>query len=185
MNAVCVYCGSGHGTRGAYADQARALGAAIAGRGLRLVYGGARVGLMGVVADAALAAGGEVEGVIPDRLADRELAHTGLTRLHRVDSMLQRKELMAERSDAFIALPGGIGTLDELFETLTWTQLGIHHKPSGLLDVEGYWDPLRAMLDRQVEEGFLRRPWRELLAVSDSAGALLDALATMDVGEGA
>ena len=177
MKAVCVYCGSGVGARPAYATCARALGEATAGRGLRLVYGGARVGLMGLVADAALAAGGEVEGVIPRRLVDRELAHPGLTRLHVVDTMLERKKLMAELSDAFIALPGGIGTLDELFETMTWTQLGIHLKPSGLLDVEGYWSPLIAMLDRQVEEGFLRRPWQELLAVSDSAGALLDTLA--------
>ena len=176
MNAVCVYCGSGHGTRSAYGDQARALGAAAARRGLRVVYGGANVGLMGVLADATLAAGGEVEGVIPRRLADRELAHTGITRLHLVDTMLQRKEQMAELADAFIALPGGIGTLDELFETMTWTQLGIHHKPSGLLDVEGYWSPLVAMLDRQVEEGFLRRPWQELLSVTDSAEALLDTL---------
>jgi len=177
MNAVCVYCGSGLGNRAAYADAARALGAAAARRGIRIVYGGASVGLMGALADAALAAGGEVEGVIPRRLVDRELAHAGLTRLQVVDTMLERKERMAALADAFVALPGGIGTLDELFENMTWTQLGIHAKPSGVLDVDGYWAPLLALLDRQVEEGFLRRPWRELLRVADDAGALLDALA--------
>ena len=177
MESVCVYCGSGNGRRPAYAHAARALGTVAAERSLRVVYGGASVGLMGALADAALAAGGEVEGVIPRRLVDRELAHPGLTRLHVVDGMLERKELMAERSDAFIALPGGIGTLDELFETLTWTQLGIHLKPSGLLDVEGYWQPLVQLLERQVEEGFLRRPWQELLCVGEEPADLLDALA--------
>lgn len=177
MKSVCVYCGSSVGNQAAYAQAAQALGTAAAARGLRVVFGGGRVGLMGAVADAALAAGGEVEGVIPRRLVDRELAHTGLTRLHVVDTMLERKELMASLSDAFVALPGGIGTLDELFETLTWTQLGIHLKPSGLLDVDGYWRPLTEMLQQQVERGFLRRPWQELLQVGDDAGALLDALA--------
>jgi hypothetical protein len=170
------------GNRPAYAAAARALGEAAAARGLRVVYGGASVGLMGALADAALAAGGEVEGVIPRRLVARELAHAGLTRLHVVDSMLERKELMASLADAFIALPGGIGTLDELFETMTWTQLGIHAKPSGLLDVDGYWQPLLALLDRQVAEGFLRRPWQELLCVARTPQALLDALAVLRPG---
>lgn len=179
MQSICVYCGSGPGNRPAYADAARALGVVAATRGLRVVYGGASVGLMGALADAVLAAGGEVEGVIPRQLLERELAHGTLTRLHVVDSMLERKELMASLSDAFVALPGGIGTLDELFETMTWTQLGIHAKPSGLLDVEGYWQPLAALLDRQVQEGFVRRPWRELLCVETSPEALLDRLAVL------
>jgi len=177
VRSICVYCGSGSGTRPAYAQAARALGAEAAARGLRVVYGGASVGLMGTLADAALDAGGEVEGVIPRRLVDRELAHPALTRLHVVETMLERKELMASLADAFVALPGGIGTLDELFETMTWTQLGIHLKPSGLLDVDGYWRPLVAMLDRQVEEGFLRRPWQELLCIGEDAAGLLDTLA--------
>jgi len=184
VQSICVYCGSGMGNRPAYAAAARALGEAAAARSVRVVYGGASVGLMGALADAALAAGGEVEGVIPRRLVARELAHASLTRLHVVDSMLERKELMASLSDAFVALPGGIGTLDELFETMTWTQLGIHAKPSGLLDVDGYWQPLLALLDRQVAEGFLRRPWQELLCVERTPQALLDALATMRPGPG-
>ena len=179
MQSVCVYCGSGPGKRPAYAAAARAFGAAAAARGLRVIYGGASVGLMGALADAVLDAGGEVEGVIPRRLVERELAHATLTRLHVVDSMLERKELMASLSDAFVALPGGIGTLDELFETLTWTQLGIHAKPSGLLDVEGYWQPLLALLERQVQEGFIRRPWQELLCVAAAPEALLDRLAVL------
>lgn len=177
MQSICVYCGSGLGNRPVYADAARALGAAAVARGLRVVFGGGGIGLMATLADAVLAGGGHVEGVIPRRLVERELAHATLTRLHVVESMLERKELMASLSDAFVTLPGGIGTLDELFETMTWTQLGIHAKPSGLLDVDGYWQPLIAMLDRQVAEGFLRRPWQELLCVERSADALLDALA--------
>ena len=179
MRSVCVYCGSGLGARPEYAEATRALARAVAGRGLRLVYGGASVGLMGVLADAALAAGGEVEGVLPRQLVERELAHPGLSRLHVVDGMSERKALMAERSDAFVALPGGIGTLDELFETMTWTQLDIHDKPSGLLEVAGYWQPLVALLDRQVAEGFLRRPHAELLCVEEDPQALLDALGAL------
>lgn len=179
MQSVCVYCGSAAGNRPVYAAAARAFGTAAAARGLRVIYGGASVGLMGALADAALDAGGEVEGVIPRRLVERELAHATLTRLHVVDSMLERKELMASLSDAFVALPGGIGTLDELFETLTWTQLGIHAKPSGLLDVEGYWQPLLVLLERQVREGFVRRAWQELLCVAAEPEALLDRLAVL------
>ena len=179
MRSVCVYCGSAMGNRAAYADVARSLGRTAAEQGLRIVYGGASVGLMGEVADAALAAGGEVVGVIPRRLVERELAHPRLTRMHVVDTMAERKQIMADHSDAFVALPGGIGTLDELFESLTWTQLGIHAKPCGLLDVAGYWGPLLNVLDRQVEEGFLRRPHAEVLCVADDAASLLAALSDL------
>jgi uncharacterized protein (TIGR00730 family) len=179
MKSVCVYCGSAPGNRPVYVEAARSLGRTAAARGVKLVYGGASVGLMGALADAALAAGGEVEGVIPHRLVERELAHEGLTRLHVVETMAQRKQRMADLSDAFIALPGGIGTLDELFETITWTQLGIHAKASGLLDVDGYWGPLMAVLDRQVAAGFLRRPHAELLCIADAPDPLLDALARL------
>ena len=177
MKSVCVYCGSGKGRLDAYAEAARNLGEAAGHRGLLVVYGGASVGLMGELADAALAVGGQVEGVIPKRLVERELAHSGLTRLHVVDTMAERKALMAELSDAFIALPGGIGTLDELFETMTWTQLQIHDKPSGLLDVDEYWQPLVDLLDTQVAEGFLRRPHAELLVRESDPERLLDVLA--------
>ena len=140
----------------AYAEAARAFGAAAAARGLGVVYGGGRVGLMGAVADGALAAGGEVIGVIPQELVDRELAHGGLTELHVVGSLHERKALMAELADAFVALPGGFGTLDELLEQLTWSQLGLHAKPIGLLDVEEYWRPLIALARHATEEGFVR-----------------------------
>ena len=132
---------------------------------------------MGIVADSALAAGGHVEGVIPRDLQERELAHSDLSRLHVVATMSERKDKMAALSDVFIALPGGLGTLDELFETITWTVLGIHDKPSGVLDVNGYWQPLLTMMQKMQSEGFVRQPWRELLSVADSADALLDQLA--------
>ena len=177
MQSVCVYCGSAMGARPEYAAAARALGATLARRDLRLVYGGAHVGLMGIVADSALAAGGRVEGVIPRDLQERELAHSDLSRLHVVATMSERKDKMAALSDVFIALPGGLGTLDELFETITWTVLGIHDKPSGVLDVNGYWQPLLTMMQKMQSEGFVRQPWRELLSVADSADALLDQLA--------
>jgi uncharacterized protein (TIGR00730 family) len=178
MKTVCVYCGSASGARSEYADAARALGESIAKREMGLVYGGAHVGLMGIVADSALAAGGRVEGVIPRRLQDRELAHPDLSALHVVETMADRKDKMASLSDAFIALPGGLGTLDELFETMTWTVLGIHDKPSGVLDVGGYWQPLFGMLEKMQSEGFVRRPWRELLSVAENVDALLDQLAS-------
>ena len=177
IKSVCVYCGSAMGAHSAYADAARELGVALARREVRLVYGGAHVGLMGIVADSTLAAGGHVEGVIPRGLQARELAHSALSRLHVVETMSERKEKMAMLSDAFIALPGGLGTLDELFETVTWTVLGIHDKPSGVFDVNGYWQPLFTMLQNMQTEGFVRQPWRELLSVADSADALLDKLA--------
>ena len=160
----------------AYAEAARAFGAALAGRGLGVVYGGGRVGLMGAVADAALAAGGDVVGVIPQALVERELAHGGLTELHVVGSLHERKALMAELADGFVALPGGFGTLDELLEQLTWSQLGLHAKPIGLLDVEGYWRPLIALARHATEEGFVRESDLGALAVSDDPEVLLDRL---------
>lgn len=158
---ICVYCGSSPGTREKYAAHARELGAAIAREGWRLVYGGGRVGLMGVVADAVLAAGGEVIGIIPRWLANREVAHLGLTDLRIVETMHERKHMMANLADAFVALPGGYGTLDELCEILGWAQLGLHDKPVIVLDTEEYWQPLFAMLDRAVEHGFLKPHNRE------------------------
>jgi uncharacterized protein (TIGR00730 family) len=163
----------------AYAVAARALGAAAAERGLVVVYGGGRVGLMGAVADAALAAGGEVIGVIPEELVDRELAHSGLTELYIIGSLHERKAVMAELSDAFVALPGGFGTLDELVEQLTWSQLGLHAKPIGLLDVEGYWRPLIALARHATDEGFVREADLRSIAVAEDADALLDRLERM------
>jgi uncharacterized protein (TIGR00730 family) len=160
MKAVCVYCGSNAGGRPAYAERAAALGTRIAEEGLALVYGGGNVGLMGIVADAALAAGGEVIGVIPEQLVGWEVAHRGVTRLEVVANMHERKARMFDLSDAFIAMPGGFGTLDEMFEMLTWRQLGLGDKPCAFLDVEGFYVPLLAMLDRMVEERFLHADQR-------------------------
>jgi uncharacterized protein (TIGR00730 family) len=151
-------------------------GAVAAGRGIGIVYGGGRVGLMGAVADGALSAGGEVVGVIPQSLVDRELAHGGLTELHVVDSLHARKALMAELADGFAALPGGFGTLDELLEQLTWSQLGLHAKPIGLLDVEGYWAPLIALARHATEAGFVRETDLAAIAVAEDPNALLDRL---------
>jgi len=174
---ICVFCGSSPGRRPAFASAAAELGARLARDGIGLVYGGGSVGLMGTVADAALAAGGEVQGVIPNVLSEKEVAHRGLTRLHVVKSMHERKALMAEMSDAFVALPGGFGTLDELFEAIAWGQLGIHRKPIGLLDVEGYFDSLVSFVDRAVEDGFVRPAYRGLFVRSDTVDGLLAALA--------
>jgi uncharacterized protein (TIGR00730 family) len=165
------------GARASYLEAAQALGTTIAERGLRLVYGGARVGLMGAVADAALAAGGIVIGVIPGHMADREIAHGGLSELHVTGSMHERKAMMASLADAFVALPGGFGTLDELAEALTWTQLGLQHKPCGLLDVGGFYSPLLAFVAGAVKEGFIRPQHRELLMADTAPRALLDRLA--------
>lgn len=176
--AVCVFCGSSMGAHPGYADAARALGRELARRDLELVYGAGNIGLMGVVADAALEAGGRVVGVIPRSLVEREVAHTTLTELHIVETMHQRKALMADRSDAFLALPGGFGTLDELFEILTWAQLGIHRKPVGLLNVRGYFDPLLAWVRHSFAEGFIRQKHVELLAVGAGITETLDALLT-------
>ncbi|MBI1917770.1 MAG: TIGR00730 family Rossman fold protein [Planctomycetes bacterium] len=178
MRRICVFCGSSAGGRPDYAEATTRLGRLLAERGLGLVYGGGHIGLMGVLADAVLAAGGEVIGVIPQSLVDRELAHPGLTELQVVATMHQRKSLMADLSDAFVALPGGYGTLDETFEILTWAQLGLHAKPVGMLNVSGFFDPLLAWIDRAVEDGFLKPQHRELLSLCDEPGELLDALAT-------
>jgi hypothetical protein len=177
MQRLCVYCGSNAGARPEYAAAARGLARSLAERGLGLVYGGGNVGLMGILADEALARGCEVIGVIPRALAEREVAHAGITRLEIVESMHERKARMAELADAFLALPGGLGTLEELFEVWTWTQLGFHAKPCGLLDVAGYYAPLVGFLERSVAEGFLRPEHRSALLVGSDADALLDALA--------
>ncbi len=177
MRRICVFCGSAEGARPAYRDAARALGRELATRGLGLVYGGGSVGLMGVLADTVLAEGGEVIGVIPGPLATRELAHTGLTELRVVGSMHERKATMARLSDGFVALPGGLGNLEATLEVLTWTQLGIHRKPVGVLNVEGYWDGLERMLGHAVREGFVRAEYAALLLVGRSAPELLDRFA--------
>ena len=177
MRRICVFCGSAEGARPAYRDAARGLGRELATRGLGLVYGGGSVGLMGVLADTVLAEGGEVVGVIPGPLATRELAHKGLTELMVVGSMHERKATMARLSDGFVALPGGLGTLEETLEVLTWTQLGIHRKPVGVLNVEGYWDGLERMLGHAVREGFVRAEYAALLLVGRSAPELLDRFA--------
>ncbi len=177
MERICVFCGSSTGTNPAYAEAAADLGRLLAGRGLALVYGGGRVGLMGVLADAALAAGGRVTGVIPEALAAKELAHGGLTDLVVVRSMHERKACMSELSDAFIALPGGIGTLEEWFEVWTWSQLGFQSKPCGMLNVAGYYDSLLSFLDHMTEERFLSLPHRSMAVVDERADRLLDRLA--------
>jgi uncharacterized protein (TIGR00730 family) len=174
---LCVYCGSRSGDDAAFQSAARDVGRAIGQRGWRLVYGGGRSGLMGSVADAALAAGAEVIGVIPRALMGRELGHRGITELHVVETMHERKHLMAERSDAFIALPGGIGTFEELFEVWTWLQLGYHAKPVGLLNVAGYYDALLAFLGESVARGFVPPAQHALLQVSANPQALLDLIA--------
>lgn len=174
MRAVCVYCGSNPGLKPVYAERATALGARLAQQGLALVYGGGNVGLMGIVADAALAAGGEVIGVIPEQLVGWEVAHRGVTRLEVVANMHERKARMFDLSDAFVALPGGFGTLDEMFEMLTWRQLGIGDKPCAFLDVDGFYAPLVAMMDRMIAEGFVHAEQRHDLWHGDDIGAMLD-----------
>ncbi|KPK32291.1 MAG: hypothetical protein AMJ66_06770, partial [Betaproteobacteria bacterium SG8_40] len=174
--SVCVYCGSSSGDREEYASAARALGALLARRRIRLVFGGGSVGLMGVVADAVLEGGGEVTGVIPHRLRTAELAHDGVTEMIAVDSMHARKQRMVELSDAFIALPGGIGTMDELFETWTWLQLGIHDKPVGLLNVGNYYDPLIAFLRQMADRGFIRPAHLDSLQIERDAARLVERL---------
>jgi hypothetical protein len=180
VKRVCVFSGSSPGADLAYRAAADDLGHGLAERGIELVYGGAHVGLMGVVADAALEGGGRVVGVIPQSLVDREIAHAGLSDLRVVDSMHERKAQMAELSDAVIALPGGTGTLDELFEMFTWSQLGLHRQPIGLLDVEGYWQPLVAFLDHMVQERFIHAEHRDTLLVESDAEALLARLGSFE-----
>jgi hypothetical protein len=174
---VCVFCGAAHGGRGDYAAAAFELGTALARGGLTLVYGGGRAGLMGAVADAAVGAGGEVIGVITRLLEGRELAHTGLSKLHVVETMHDRKMMMADLADAFIALPGGLGTLDELFEILAWAQLGIHAKPVGILNTAGYYDSLMAFLDHVERERFLRLNHRTEILFEPAVPRLLERLA--------
>lgn len=173
MRHICVFSGSSRGRGERYLAVAERVGAELAGRGITVVYGGASVGTMGSLADGALRAGGEVVGVIPRALADREVAHRGLTELHVVEDMHQRKATMAARADAFIALPGGAGTMEELFEVWTWAQLGLHAKPIGLLDTSGYFAPLIAFLDHMTGEGFLHRPYRDMLIVEDDLDVML------------
>ena len=174
---ICVYAGSNPGANEAYAEAAGDLARLLAQRDIGVVYGGARVGLMGILADTALAEGGEVIGVMPQEHVDREIAHTGLSALHDVASMHERKAKMAELSDGFIALPGGAGTLEELIEVYTWSQLGMHHKPMGVLNVKGYYDGLAAMLDHAVQEGFLRAEHRAAMHAEPTAEALLERFA--------
>ncbi|MDD0844580.1 MULTISPECIES: TIGR00730 family Rossman fold protein [Pseudomonadaceae] len=174
LKSVCVFCGASPGARPIYHEAAANLGRSLAERGLTLVYGGGAVGLMGVVADAALAAGGEVIGIIPQSLERAEIGHKGLTRLEVVDGMHARKARMAELADAFIALPGGLGTLEELFEVWTWGQLGYHAKPLGLLEVDGFYSRLTDFLDHLVAERFVREQHRSILQVSESPAALLE-----------
>jgi len=183
VRAVCVFCGSSAPADPRYRDAARGLGALVARRGIDLVYGGGSVGLMGELADAALDAGGRVIGVIPAGLFAREINHTGLTELHEVASMHERKQLMYDRSDGFIALPGGLGTLEELAEVTTWSQLGLHSKPVVLLDVGGFWEPLVAQLDRMVDVGLLKPPGRDLIQRSQSAEEALGLLAAARTAE--
>jgi uncharacterized protein (TIGR00730 family) len=175
LRAVCVYCGSSFGADPDYLQATQDLARTFANQGIRVVYGGASVGLMGALADATLEAGGEVVGVIPRQLVDREIAHAGLTQLHVVSTMHERKALMAELSDAFVALPGGIGTLEELIEVFTWSQLGLHTKPLGVLNVNGYYDGLGAFLDHAVEQGFQPAQQRAKLVMAGDPDALLAA----------
>jgi len=177
--SLCVYCGSRLGASAVYSAAAREIGSEIGRRGWQLVYGGGRAGLMGIVADAALAAGAPVVGVIPQSLMERELGHQGLTELHVVNTMHERKLMMAERSDAFVALPGGIGTFEELFEVWTWRQLGYHDKPLGLLNADGYYDALLGFMRETAKQGFVTESQQALLQVDRDAAALLARIATL------
>ncbi len=177
IKSICVYCGSSPGKRDVYVEAARTLGHTLAERNIEVVYGGGRRGLMGALADAALAAGGRVAGIIPQSLVDAEIAHRGLTELHVVHTMHERKAEMTRRADAFLILPGAWGTLDELCEALTWAQLGIHHKPCGLWNVDGYYDLLLQFLEHAVAERFLKAEDRDLLLVSRELPALLEKMA--------
>jgi uncharacterized protein (TIGR00730 family) len=176
LRRVCVFCGSNAGARPAYRQAAQTVGRLLGRRGIELVYGGGHIGLMGIVADSCLSEGGRVIGVIPQALADKEVAHAGLTELRIVRSMHERKSVMAELSDAFLALPGGYGTWEELFEVLTWSQLGIQRKACAILNVEGYYDPLLEMADKALSDGFLRGVHRDLLLADVDAERLLDRL---------
>ncbi|MFT4033088.1 MAG: TIGR00730 family Rossman fold protein [Siphonobacter sp.] len=178
MKNIAVFCGASAGYNSIYREVAIEVGTYLATNQLSLIYGGGNVGLMGIVADAVLAAGGEVIGVIPDFLKKWEVAHSGLTELHITETMHERKALMAERADAFITLPGGFGSMDELFEILTWKQLNIHQKPVGILNIDGFYDPLLLMLDQMVSKGFLKPANRDMLLVSDSIEQLMALMQT-------
>jgi len=177
VRTLCVFCGSSAGTRPLYAEAARLMGEALVARGITLVFGGGRIGLMGEIARTVLAGGGHVVGVIPRALVRKEIAYEDLTELHVVDSMHERKALMAERSDGFVAMPGGFGTFEEFCEVLTWSQLGFHHKPVGLLNVAGYFDGLLALFDHAVAEGFVRARHRSLVVAASDPTELLDRVA--------
>jgi len=177
LNSICVYCGSSSRVSDTYKDAAHQLGTLLGEGGHRLVYGGGRVGLMGIVADAALAAGAEVVGIIPEHIQVLEVEHTGLTELHVVDSMHTRKRMMVDQSDAFVVLPGGLGTLDETFEILTWKQLRLHDKPVVVVNIDGYWDPLEGLLDHMIAQGFAQPAHRRLFTVVNRIDEVLPALA--------
>jgi len=181
LRRICVFCGSSSGTQRAYQAAAQVLGRLLCQRGIELVYGGGKVGLMGILANACLNAGGRVIGVIPQALADKEIAHTGLTELRVVNSMHERKSVMAELSDAFVSLPGGFGTWEEFFEVLTWSQLGIQRKACAVLNVDGYYDPLLAMADRAVSEGFVSNVHRDMLLSDTDPERLLDRLSQYSI----
>ncbi len=178
LQRVCVYCATNVGAKPAYIEAARELGALLAARDCALVYGGGGVGLMGALADAVLAGGGEVIGVMPHALVEREAAHRGLTALHVVDTMHERKAMMTDLADAFVAMPGGLGTLEEFFETWTWAQLGVHRKPVGLLNVSAYWHPLVMMMEHAAAEGFLRGAPQDWLVIESEPASMLDRLST-------
>jgi uncharacterized protein (TIGR00730 family) len=176
MKSVCVYCGSSSGSKPVYEEAAKAFGRALVENGLSLVYGGGRVGLMGAIANEVLLHGGRAVGVIPELLMSKEVGHTGLTELHVVADMHERKKKMADLSDAFVSMPGGVGTFEELFEVYTWAQLGYHQKPVALLNVDGYYDPLIAMLKHTVNEGFMRAPFFDMLQIAATPLAMIEAL---------
>jgi uncharacterized protein (TIGR00730 family) len=176
METICVYCGSSKGNAPSYVEAAEAFGEQLGGRGYNLVYGGASIGIMGAVADAAMAAGAQATGVMPESMLEEELAHQGLDDLRIVESMHERKATMADLSDAFVALPGGLGTLEELFETWTWAQLGYHRKPCSVLNIDSYWSPLLEMVDHAVESGFVDDVYRQMLVVGSEPDTLLDRL---------
>jgi uncharacterized protein (TIGR00730 family) len=176
LQTVCVYCGSANAVKDVYKDAARQTGALLAARGVGVVYGGGHVGLMGIVADAVLQGGGQVTGIIPQHIQAREVAHTTLSELVVVDTMHQRKTMMVEKSDAFLILPGGFGTMDEFFEILTWRQLKLHSKPVVIANIEGFWDPLLALMDHQIGEGFARASDKNFILVADSVEAAVEAL---------
>ncbi len=184
MKSICIFCGSNWGNREEYKQAASAISREIARRGYTLVYGGAGVGLMGACADAALSEGGKVIGILPEALKEKEVDHKGLTELHLVSSMHERKAMMAELSDGFISIPGGAGTMDEMFEIWTWGMLGWHDKPSALMNVEGYYDDLIKFLDKTAEEGFVRKAHREMLIIDTDVKSILDQMENYEPPQG-